>query len=92
MSAIIDIGRIYPFPSPVQGRTAAASPLQTASGTSDGDTVELSGLGRALARGVDESSFRIARVRAIKAEVNAGIYETPQRIDGTAARLLDVLG
>jgi hypothetical protein len=37
------------------------------------------------------SSFRLAWVRSIRAEIRDGAFETPGRIDGTVARLLDIL-
>lgn len=37
------------------------------------------------------SSFRTAWLRAIRAEISDGTYETPERINGTVDRLLDVL-
>jgi anti-sigma28 factor (negative regulator of flagellin synthesis) len=49
-------------------------------------------MGRALAHAVEESSLRIARTRAIRAEIESGTYETPARIAATAARVLDVIG
>ncbi len=56
------------------------------------DTVEFSRMGRAMARAAEESSLRIARTRAIRAEIDNGTYETPERIDRTAERVLDVIG
>lgn len=55
------------------------------------DTVEVSSMGRDLARAVEESTFRLARVRSLRAEIQSGLYETPKRLEGTAKRLLDVL-
>lgn len=55
------------------------------------DTVELSQVGMVLARAVEESGFRIARARAVRAAIDTGAYETAERIDGTVKRLLDVL-
>jgi len=37
------------------------------------------------------SSFRAARVLAIKQEIAEGRFESPERIGGTVARLLDVI-
>ncbi len=48
-------------------------------------------MGRDLARAVEESTFRLARVRSLRAEIQSGLYETPKRLEGTATRLLDVL-
>ena len=55
------------------------------------DTVEFS---RAAIRQVDaleESTWRIARRAAIKAEIEDGTYITNERLAGTVERLLDVL-
>ena len=48
-------------------------------------------MGRDLARAVEDSTFRLARVRSLRAEIQSGVYETPKRLEGTAKRLLDVL-
>lgn len=55
------------------------------------ERIEVSSFGDALARAVETSSLRIARTRAIRAEIVAGIYETPERIHGTVERILDVI-
>ena len=55
------------------------------------DTVEVSSVGQDLARTLDESTFRLARVRSLRAEIQSGLYETPKRLEGTTTRLLDVL-
>ncbi len=39
----------------------------------------------------EQSSLRQARVRAVRAEIGNGTYETPERINGTVDRLLDVI-
>ena len=56
------------------------------------DSVEFSSLGRALACGVEESTFSLARIRAIRGQIADGTFETPERINGTVDRLLDVVG
>lgn len=80
---------------PVSATPARAQrPAATAASASTGpvtDTVEFSQTARALAEGVEQSSFRTARVQAIRAEIAAGTYETQARIDGVLSRLLDVL-
>ena len=54
------------------------------------DTVEISPTARALVNAVERSSLRIARTHSIRAEIKNGTFETPKRIAGTVARLLDV--
>lgn len=55
------------------------------------DSAEFSGASRALARAVEESSLRLARVRAIRTAISDGTYETFERIQGTVSYLLNVL-
>jgi len=68
---------------PGSGSTSA-SPLQ--------DTVEFSSFGRALAEATEQSTFRLARLRAVRDEIKRGDYETPERLQTTVDRLLDVVG
>lgn len=89
MSAIIDIGPLLPV-TPANPATTS-TPRSTSRIGDERDVVEFSAQGRALARAVRESSLRIAKTRAIRAEIEAGTYETPERIQGTVQRLLDVL-
>ena len=56
------------------------------------DRVEFTQNAQALADSQELSSFRLARVNAIRAEIQAGTYETPERIAGTVSRLIDVVG
>ena len=92
MSVIININSVQPAPL-ARVPSAPQSPFHAPTRTTsiDGDSVELSKVGRALARAVDESSFRLARVRSIRSEIEAGTYETANRLDGTVSRMLDVL-
>ena len=89
MSLIINIGSAYPPAS--FSRVTARSPAPPATLTADGDRAEFSSVGRTLSCIAEESSFRVARVRAIRDEIESGTYETPERITGTVERLLDVL-
>ncbi len=92
MGIVRNIASAYPSLSSPWATTGAPTVRQSVALALVGDTVELSGAGRALTRAVEESSFRIARVRAIRTEIASGIYETAERIEGTVARLLDVVG
>ncbi len=89
MSAIINIGAHLPV-TPV-GPATTASPRPVARNGTSKDVVEFSVRGEALARAVEESSLRIARARAVRAEIEAGTYETPERLAGTVERLLDII-
>ena len=88
MSELLSIGGLAP---PASGRLGNPLPdLQTASPPED------AGLSLRfddeLQRVLAQTSFRMARTRAIRAEIDAGNYETPERIRGTVDRLLDLLG
>ncbi len=89
MSAIINIGSLLPV-TPVNPATTA-SPRPVSRVGADRDVVEFSVQGEALARAVKESSLRIAKTRAIRAEIEAGTYETRERLSGTVERLLDII-
>lgn len=91
MSEIIHISTALPSITPaLEGTTAAAVSATRADQVED--TVEISRLGRALARAVGESSYRLARVQAIRAQIADGTYESPMRLSGTVDRLIDILG
>ncbi len=91
MSAIIDIGRIQPIAPPVRANPNAMNVPRTTMRSQDGDTVELSSLGRGLSPIASVSSFRTAWIQSIRAEIHNGTYETPERINETVDHLLDVL-
>ncbi len=91
MSLIINIASAYPSPPAARAATPTP-PRQSGSAIAGGDdTIELSRIGEALSRAAEMSSFSIARVRAIRAEIEGGTFETPERIAGTVKRLLDVV-
>ena len=92
MSMIINIGSAYGTLPTSPAPTGTITQRWAASHVSDGDRVEFSRFGRALARAAEESSLRLARSRAIYAEIANGTYETPERLNGTVERLLDVIG
>jgi len=56
------------------------------------DTVELSPTGIAFSRADVQSRLRIVRIDEIRAEIKAGTFLTPERVDGTVERLLEILG
>ena len=90
MSLIINIGQAYPPALPTALSAARANASTTAAGGRYSDTVEFSHT--ALNRAVVLSSLIIATTAAIRAEIEAGNYETPQRIESTVERILDVIG
>jgi len=76
-------------PSPAVDRPAAASGSAPAEMVAD--TVEISSAGRAMANLLHDSSLRAARINAIKAEIEAGTYETADKLQFVADRLIDIL-
>lgn len=96
---IIDISAVG---LPALGRGAEVAPTAApsqygistneASNARSADTVELSAAGRRLADAVELSSLRLAKIRAVREEIEAGTYETPERIRGTVQRMLDIVG
>lgn len=92
---ILNIANILGTPgaSPATGATAANVSDRVISGREDidHDSVEFSPEGLALSRATGRSSLRLARQQSIRAEINAGTYLTPERLQGTVERLLDVL-
>lgn len=55
------------------------------------DRVEISDLGAFAAKLKDLPAARVQRVAQIRAEIEAGTYETSDRINGTVDRLLQEL-
>lgn len=99
MSAIVNVGSIYPALPPMSMKVAP-SPAVSASGISSsaaaGDSVEISSFGQALSQAAASqsdvlSSLSLARIQAIRSEIENGTFETQTRIDGTVSRLLDFL-
>lgn len=71
--------------------TRPPPPPTTSAALRETDTVEISNVGLNLAREATESSLQRARANAIRAEIRAGTFETPERIRGTVERLLQLL-
>ena len=72
--------------------TEKAITVKPQAGSPIEDTVELSPTGRALSRADVQSRLRIIRISEIRAEIKAGTFLTPNRVDGTVERLLEILG
>lgn len=89
MSAIINIGNIQPTP-PAAYSGSSPPPSVPVSALSNGaDTVEISAFGQALAQATELSSLSVARIRAFRASIADGTFETPERINGTVNRLME---
>lgn len=89
MSDVSNIGSVGAAPSFLIEASRLSSQT-TRPSSSAIDTVEISPTARAMAGATEKSSLRMARTRAIRAEIENGTYETAERIKGTAARLLDL--
>ena len=78
--------------APVGLSTGKAITGQPPTGSPVEDTVELSPAGVALSRADVQSRLRRARILDIRAEIKAGMFLTPERMDGIVERLLEILG
>ncbi len=92
MSEISSVGGVHPLGGFT--RPASSSPTQREATGLEAieDAVEFSRFSVTLQEVVEQSSWSLAKTRAIRAEIAAGTYETPDRIRGTVERLLDVIG
>jgi anti-sigma28 factor (negative regulator of flagellin synthesis) len=73
---------------PVQKSVAADAPKQMKLT----DTVQLKHVGQAMAVLKAGGDIRADKVAAIRAQLEAGTYETEAKIDGAISRLMDDLG
>ena len=92
MSAIANIMNNYTVVSTGPAGLAHPHSAPLSDQTAEGDRLELSGRARSLSGTVTPSSYDLARLHAVRAEIAGGTYETPERIAGTVERLLDVIG
>ena len=69
-----------------QPNTAARPSADTA------DTLEISSAGAAASRLADIPDIRYERVATLKAQIQAGTYETADKLDGALDALLDEIG
>lgn len=90
MSAIVDISNIFPIPPNSSGSLNSSRAVTPVPAQKE-DSVEISNIGRSLANVHEPSSLNLARMQAIKTEIEKGTFETPDRIMGTVDRLLQVL-
>jgi negative regulator of flagellin synthesis FlgM len=56
------------------------------------DTLEISSAAAAASRLADIPDIRHDRVASIKAQIQAGVYETPDKVDAALDALLDEIG
>ena len=74
----------------VEGLRSAPSATSVPQTLSE-DVVEFSEISRSLAAELSSSSFRKARLEAIRQQIAEGNYETAERIRGTVDRLLNAI-
>ena len=80
------------FPRLTNGRFASDNPMRRPPAVPDAEGgVAVTRFSGALRRIVGQSSMRQARLRAIRAEIEDGNYETPERIGVTVDRLLQII-
>ena len=91
MIRIIDIGQFFPRVGPTPSTPALKSAPSPARGDV-ADIVEISPFARLLFRVHNRSSLSDAKTAAIRSEIDGGRFETPERLNGTVDRLLDVIG
>jgi len=72
---------------PVQPNRAAPIRSQQAPATAN-DTVEISQVARLLGKVAEIPEVRAEKIAAVKAQIQAGTYITPEKIDITVERLL----
>lgn len=73
---------VQPWPTP---------PRPCEPGATTDDQLEISETGQILSSLPPDSAIRADRVAQIRQAIAEGIYETPEKIDQTVGRLLDVL-
>jgi negative regulator of flagellin synthesis FlgM len=66
--------------------------VQSTSGPSQADSVDISPAADLAGRLSDIPDIRQDRVAALKAAINNGTYETADRLSGAVSRLLDEIG
>jgi negative regulator of flagellin synthesis FlgM len=72
-----------------QVRPAQNHPSPTAKPAGPVDAVEISSAGRMLEKASQSSAVRAERMAQIKAAIDAGTYETPEKLEAALEKLLD---
>ncbi|HUU82852.1 MAG TPA: flagellar biosynthesis anti-sigma factor FlgM [Phycisphaerae bacterium] len=88
MNDISNINGVFQQPpSSVARRVVAELPSETGRQALD-DEVEISDVGALLSRARELPEVRLDRISRLKAEIDSGTFETPERLEGTVERLL----
>lgn len=88
-----DLHGIQPAMAP--NAVEAANPVLPSSAPSEtfgiSDVVEISAAAKLAAKVAEIPDVRVQLVETVKAEIAAGVYETPERLDIAVARLTEEL-
>jgi negative regulator of flagellin synthesis FlgM len=74
--------------APFRGQSAKQTPAAQGAG----DRVEISPAAEAAIQAAESGGVRQDLVNSIRAEIAAGTYETPEKLDAALERLLDEIG
>ncbi len=91
MSTIHGLGSVSPLQQ-TQATTQSAPASSAATTPTLSDRLELSGMSGLLQSLKVGGDFRADKVATIKSQIQAGTYETDEKLDGASDRLLDALG
>ena len=78
-------------PQPIRPNRVNASRFEAPAETSSSDKAEISEVARLKAQLKDVPDIRLEKIERLKAEIEAGTYETPDKIDTVIDRLLEEL-
>ena len=91
MSSINGLGGNLPVQSTTTVTPKVATETAAAARPSAADRLELSGVSH-LFQALKTNDVRLDKIATIKSQIEAGTYETDDKVDGAADRLLDELG
>ena len=91
MSEVSGIGDTNPAPSVTRRAPVAGQRPDRADYRTSADAVEISEVGAMLARLRELPHIRTELVERVRAQIDAGTYETPERLDKTVERILEEL-
>ena len=90
MSIVLNIAQSYPVPASTVAQ-APKIPAPSVRAFLSPDSVSISAAARALNEAIESSSLRLAKIRAVRAEIEEGTYESYERLEATASRILDLI-
>jgi anti-sigma28 factor (negative regulator of flagellin synthesis) len=90
MSTINGVGSNSPIQKIVSQPIQKQLPVEQTKQAAGADKLELSGMSHLLAT-LKTNDVRADKVATVRAQIEAGTYETPDKLDAAAGRLLDDL-